>query len=147
LEGEAEFGHTFKENKSRFAMEWYYPVLCGVFQGKDGRRRLDSRRDQFLVADLGVRCVADRPWVTIAESCEMCIALDAIGRRDEGRRLLDWQLVWQEEDGGFRTGTVEGRPWPDGERPTWTAAATVLAADALYDLTAGGGLFRSLQEV
>ena len=146
-EREEEFGHAFGKDEARFAMAWYYPVLCGVFQGRDDRRRLDSRRDQFLEPSLGVRCVSNRPWVTIAESCELAIALDAVGRRQEGRWLLGWQLVWQEEDGGFRTGTVEGQPWPDGQRPTWTAAAVVLAADALYDLTAGGELFRSLQEV
>ncbi len=146
LEREEEFGHTFGKDESRFAMAWYYPVLCGVVQGKEGQRRLDSQYRRFLEPGLGVRCVRDRPWVTIAESCELAMALDVVGRRQEGRQLLGWQLAWQEEDGGFRTGTVAGQAWPEGERPTWTAAAVVLAADALYDLTAGGALFRSLQK-
>ncbi len=75
------------------------------------------------------------------------MALDAVGARSLGRRILSWQLARQDEDGGFCTGTVPtDGPWPDGQRPTWTAAAVVLAADCLYDLTPAAGIFRSMQE-
>jgi len=144
---EGEMGRTLPEDESRFAMHWYYPVLCGLVRGPEARRRLSSRWRQFLHPGLGVRCRLDRPWVTVAESCELAMALDAVGARGLGRRLLAWQLAWQDEDGGFRTGTVPtDGPWPDGQRPTWTAAAVVLAADCLYDLTPASALFRSLQE-
>jgi hypothetical protein len=143
---EGEFGWSW-EPKARFAMDWYYPVLCGVIGGRDARRRLDSRRVRFVRPWLGCRCNDDRPWVTVAESCELAITLDAIDRAAAGKQLLAWQLGHQEPDGGLRMGTAPGwGAWPEHERPSWTAAVLVLAADALYDLSPGGGLFRSLQD-
>ena len=43
------------------------------------RSRIDERWDDFVVPGLGIRCVDDRPWVTGAETCELVMALDAIG--------------------------------------------------------------------
>src|SRR5690606_9511721 len=139
------WGATLPEDTARYSMHWYYPALCGVVTPEAAGRRLDAGWPRFVEDGAGCRCVDDRPWITVAASCELAIALDACGRRDAGREVLGWQLRRQEPDGGFRTGTVDGYgAWPDGERPTWTAAAVVLAADALYDLTPAGGLFRSL---
>ncbi len=56
--------------KHRWAMDWYYPVLAGVVTGDDGAARLDERRSTFVMEGRGVRCVADRPWITAAETCE-----------------------------------------------------------------------------
>ena len=39
--------------------------------------------------DLGVRCVSDDPWVTGAETCELVIALEAIGDRDKALELFE----------------------------------------------------------
>ena len=68
--------------KHRWAMDWYYPVLTGVIGGADGRARLDDRFDTFVIDGRGVRCVSDRPWVTVAETCECALAHMAVGRRD-----------------------------------------------------------------
>ncbi|MEY2591350.1 MAG: hypothetical protein QOJ67_3334, partial [Acidimicrobiaceae bacterium] len=54
--------------KHRWAMDWYYPVLTGVVLGADGRTRLADRYDTFVMEGRGVRCVSDRPWVTVAET-------------------------------------------------------------------------------
>jgi hypothetical protein len=144
---EGDFGWSWEKPKSRYAMDWYYPVLCGVLSDTEARRRIDGGRGRFVRPGRGCRCTDDRPWITVAESCELAIALDSLGRRVAARQLLDWQLAHQDEDGGFRIGTAPGfGPWPDGERPSWTAAAAVLAADALYDLSPAAGLFRSLHE-
>ena len=51
--------------KHRWAMDWYYPVLCGVLTGEAGRERLTSRQAVFFMEDRGVRCVSDRPWITV----------------------------------------------------------------------------------
>ncbi len=142
---ESEFGWSW-EPKSRFAMDWYYPVLCGVIGGREARRRIDVGRARFVRPGLGCRCNDDRPWVTVAESCELAMTLGVMDRPAAGRELLAWQFGHQERDGGFRMGTAPGwGAWPEGERPSWTAAALVLAADALHDLSPAGGLFRSLQ--
>ncbi len=71
--------NRFNMIKSRFSMDWYYPVLCGALQGQDARRRIDRYWERFVVPDWGVRCVCDRPWATMAETSELVLALDAVG--------------------------------------------------------------------
>ena len=40
-------------DKSRFAMDWYYPVLGGAVRGEDADRRLAAGWDTFVVPGLG----------------------------------------------------------------------------------------------
>ncbi|WP_019931746.1 hypothetical protein [Nocardia sp. BMG111209] len=129
--------------KDRYSMDWYYPVLCGAFQGADGVARIDSRWDEFVVGELGIRCVDDRPWVTGAETCELVLALDTLGDPVRARRLLAAMQHLRESDGSYWTGLVfaDGKRWPE-ERTTWTGAAMILAADALSRTTGGNGIFR-----
>ena len=119
-------------DKSRFSMDWYYPVLGGALRGTPARQRLAERWEEFVVPRVGVRCVADRPWVTGAETAELVLTLAAIGDRDRALRLLTEVQHLREQDGSYWTGLVfdEGVRWPV-ERSSWTAAAVVLAADAL----------------
>jgi hypothetical protein len=81
----------------------------------------------------GVRCVADRPWVTAAETCETAMAYAAAGRLDQARRLFAWAQHLRAADGSYFTGMVhpERVHFPGGERTTYSAAAVVLAADVL----------------
>ena len=58
-------------DKSRFSMDWYYPVLGGPLRGAAGRGAARGRLGDFVVPGLGVRCVSDEPWVTGAETCEL----------------------------------------------------------------------------
>jgi len=64
-------------DRSRYSMDWYYPVLGGAVSGPAARDRLAADWDRFVVPGLGARCVADRPWVTGAETCELALALAA----------------------------------------------------------------------
>jgi len=119
--------------KHRWAMDWYYPVLSGAVPGDAGRERLAKRRAAFLMDGRGVRCVSDRPWVTVAETCECAMAHLAIGDRDTAVDLFGWAQQYREPGGRYWTGTVfpEEVHYPGGEQSTYTAAAIVLAADAL----------------
>ncbi|OAQ51246.1 hypothetical protein HTG_18050 [Natrinema mahii] len=130
------------ESKSRYAMDWFYPVLCGVVTGDPGRQRLEAGMDRYLEEGLGCRCVADEPWVTVAESCELVVSLAAVGERDRAREIYDWLFQWTDDEGVFWTGYQfeDEEFWP-GERPTWTGGAAVLAADALSGLSPAGDLF------
>jgi len=121
----------------------YYPVLGGAVRGSAGRTHLNRRWDEFVVPGVGARCVSDRPWVTVAETCELVLTLDAIGDRPRARDLFDTVQHLRGDDGGFWTGYVwpDDAIWPE-ERSTWTAAAVVLAADALASSSLGNGLFR-----
>jgi hypothetical protein len=130
------------ESKSRYSMDWFYPVMTGVIEGAAARRHLDRRWPVFVEPGLGCRCVADQPWVTIAETCELAMACVAAGRRHRARELLGNIRRYQAEDGSWWTGHAfaDDVMWPD-ERPTWTAGAVLLAADALERTTRGSTLF------
>src|ERR1700683_2333661 len=67
------------EDKSRFSMDWYYPVLGGPVRGPAAEERLAQGWDTYVGSGLGVRCVSDEPWVTAAETAELAITLEAIG--------------------------------------------------------------------
>ncbi len=129
--------------KPRYAMDWYYPVLGGAVRGEPARQRIAARWSDFVVPGLGVRCVDDHPWVTGAETCELVLSLDAMGESERARELFAAVQHLREPDGSYWTGLVcsDGERWPV-ERSSWTAAAVVLAADALSRTTAGSGIFR-----
>ena len=133
------------EDKSEFSMDWYYPVLGGCVRGTAARVRLARRWDEFVVEEMGARCIAGKPWFTGAETCELVLALDAIGRHEQAASLFSAMQCMRTEEGGYWTGLVlpEACAWPV-EQPAWTAAAVLLAADALLGLTPASGLFRSL---
>lgn len=125
-------------------MEWYYPVLGGAVRGPAAQARIDERWDEFVVPGLGIRCVHDRPWVTGAETCELVMALDAIGETARAREQFAAMHHLREGDGSYWTGLVfaDGKRWPE-ERTTWTGAAMILAADALSETTPACGIFRA----
>ena len=129
-------------DRSRYSMDWYYPVLAGALTGAAADERLAADWDRFVVPGLGARCVADRPWVTGAETCELALALTAAGRRDAALEQLAAMQHLRHDDGSYWTGLVyaDDARWPV-ERTTWTAAAVVLAADALSGATPAAGLF------
>jgi hypothetical protein len=131
-------------DKSRFSMDWYYPVLGGALRGEGARTRIEQRWDEFVVPGRGARCVSDQPWVTGAETCELALALAAIGDRDAATGLVAAMQHLREPDGSYWTGLVltDGVRWPV-ERTTWTAAAVVLAVDALHAAHPRSEIFRT----
>jgi hypothetical protein len=133
--------------KNRWAMDWYYPVLAGVIVGNDGRERLARRFDTFVMPGKGIRCVGDRPWVTAAETCECVMAHLAVGERSIALELFMWAQQLRRADGCYYTGIVypEQVHFPDDELSTYTAAAVVLAADALVGATPASQLFTEHQ--
>ncbi|MEU8267143.1 prenyltransferase [Sphaerisporangium sp. NPDC049002] len=130
-------------DKSRFSMDWYYPILGGAVRGDQARERLDEEWDTFVVPGLGIRCVSDQPWVTGAETCELALALDAMGETERALALYRDMQHLRHENGSYWTGWqfVNERPFPN-EQSAYTAAAVILAADALSGATPAAGLFR-----
>lgn len=133
------------ESKERYSMDWFYPILTGVLNKAQSKVRLKEGWDKFVENDLGCRCVSDEPWVTIAESCELTLALLAAGDHARAVTLYSWLHQWRLDDGSYWTGYqfVQDVLWPD-EKPTWTAGAILLAADALTQHTAAAQLFTSV---
>ena len=147
-------GHALREHrdlfldKSTFSMDWYYPVLGGAVRGPEAHALLAERWDTFVEPGLGIRCVADNPWVTGAETCELVLALDALGDRARALQLLADMQHLRTAEGSYWTGYVfptdvdeVGVNWP-AEQTTYTAAAVVLAVDALSDGTPGADIMR-----
>ena len=131
------------ESKKRYSMDWYYPVMCGVVKGKEAKERIENRWDEFIIDGMGCKCVVEEPWVTIAESSELAVALVAIGEIDKAKELFNWLHQWRDpEDSLYWTGYVytDQKYWPV-EKPTWTAGAVLLAADTLFAFTNGSKLF------
>jgi hypothetical protein len=119
--------------KDRWSMDWYYPVLVGAVTGAAARERLAGGYDRFVMDGLGVRCVADKDWVTAAETAECAMAHLAAGEPATAGRLLHWADHLRHHDGSYFTGMVhpQRHHFPAGERSTYSAAAVTLAAAAL----------------
>jgi hypothetical protein len=85
--------------------------------------------------------------VTGAETCELVLALHAVG----DPRAADVFLMMQHlrhEDGSYWTGYqfATDRHFP-GDRSTYTAAAVILAADALTGTTPGATIFQEIDGI
>ncbi|WP_327089727.1 prenyltransferase [Nonomuraea sp. NBC_01738] len=132
-------------DKSRFSMDWYYPVLGGAVRGPEASELIDREWATFVVPGLGIRCVSDQPWVTGAETCELVLALDALGERDRALRLFSDMQHLRHADGSYWTGWqfANLKHFPH-ERSGYTAAAVILAADALQGFSGGSGVFRDI---
>jgi hypothetical protein len=123
-------------DKSTFAMDWYYPVMCCVINGNDARQRLFSGWDKFVIDGLGSLCSLDKGWVTAAETSELAIALAVHGQYDHSATVFNWLHQMRDEDGAYWYGMAlpQREIWPE-EKPTWTSAAVVLAADMLRPMS------------
>ena len=133
----------FNMMKSRYSMDWYYPVLCGAVTENEARKRIDHSWEKFVVPGWGVRCVSDHPWVTTAEASELVLALKAIGEDERAEIIFGWICDKKYDDGSYWTGVTfpDGVIWPE-ERTSWTVAAVLLAHDALHELTPASRLFQ-----
>jgi len=134
--------YLFNMAKSRFSMDWFYPVLCGATRGAEAQKRITNYWKKFVVSGQGVRCVSDEPWITVAETSELCLTLSAIGNYNLAQIVFGWISEKRFEDGSFWCGhTIPDMiVWPE-EKITWTNGVALMAADALYGLTPAGSLF------
>ncbi|MBN2398532.1 MAG: phenyltransferase domain-containing protein [Deltaproteobacteria bacterium] len=132
----------FNMIKSRYSMDWYYPVLCGAVTGAEAHKRIDKSWGKFVEPGWGVRCVSDRPWATMAETSELVLALAAVERFEEARLVFGYLEGKRYDDGSYWMGVTfpDSVIWPE-ERTSWTAAAVLLAYDALNGLTPASCLF------
>ena len=128
--------------KSRYSMDWFYPILCGAVTGENAQRRIEKHWKKFVVETLGVRCVSDRPWITVAETSELVLALAAMGNTDQSEIVFNWILDRRYEDGSYWCGFTfpDMVVWPE-DKLTWTDAVVLMAADSLYHITPASRLF------
>ncbi len=136
------------EPVGRHSMDWYYPILGGALRGSAARARLLAVDlvETYLEEGVGCRCVADQPWYTVAETCELVLALDAAGLEARARQVFSWIHPLRTPEGGYWTGiTHPARElYPEGEQTPWTAATVLLAADVLEGRSPTANFFRDL---
>jgi hypothetical protein len=130
--------------KDEFAMDWYYPVLAGALVGDEASARIESGWRRYVLEGCGVRCVSTNDWVTAAETAETVLCLDAVGMGARALDLLAQTNRHRHPDGSYFTGIVypEHVTFPGLETTSYTAAAILLAVDAITDSSAAAGLFR-----
>jgi hypothetical protein len=131
------------EPKTRWAMDWYYPVLTGAMVGEEAKARLADGWSTFAMEGLGIRCVSDEPWITASETAECALAFAAIGDNSTATELLQWTRTHRRDDGSYWTGIVypDAILFPFDEHTSYTAAAVLLAADAITRTSPGAALF------
>ena len=134
---------TAFEPKTRWAMDWYYPVLAGAMTGEQAKARMNDGWETFAMEGRGIRCVSDEPWVTASETAECSLSFAAIGDLATATDLLLWTRAHRCDDGAYSTGIVYPslERFPTGERSAYTGAAVILAADAITGASAGSRLF------
>ena len=134
--------HLFNMMKTRFSKDWYHQVLCGAVTRNDARRRILKSWDKFVVPGWGVRCVSDQPWTTMAETSELVLTLAAVDEFERAKIVFNWLIDKKFDDGSYWMGVTfpDAVIWPE-EKTAWTAAAILIAYDALNHLTSASRLF------
>lgn len=133
-----ELFHNSVDSQYDYAMTWYYPVLTGILKGEQARERIYEKWSDFIVDGWGCKCVVEEPWwITVAETCELVLALTRIGQNHRARLLLEWALELKDDDGRFWTGMKmpEEEIWPPEEKPTWVSAAMVIALKGYLEVS------------
>ena len=136
------------KDRKRFSMDWYYPILSGCLNDNQKIFYVDKVFKDFYIKEMGIKCVIEEPWVTVAETCEFIICLMISGRDEDAKKLLKDvinisdingvpYMGWQYEENIF---------WPL-ERPSWTSAALIIAADSVMGLSKGKDLFLKDQSI
>ncbi len=136
------------KDRRRFSMDWYYPILSGCLNDDQIFFYVDKVFKDFYIKEMGIKCVIEEPWVTVAETCEFIICLMISGRDEDAKKLLKDvinisdingvpYMGWQYEENIF---------WPL-ERPSWTSAALIIAADSVMGLSKGKDLFLKDQSI
>lgn len=136
------------DDKSDWAMDWYYPLLAGLGDREVHAFRTGHLLSRHLDKGGGIRCVASSPWVTAAETAEFAAALSLTGRGKLAQRVASGLTRFRTEEGGYYTGIslTNGKTFPGEESSTYSAAAVVLA-DFVLQSEVQGTLLNALEEV
>ena len=134
------------KDRKRFSMDWYYPILSGCLKQQEKLNYINKIFKDFYLDGIGIKCVVEEPWVTVAETSEFILALMCAGYDDEAKRLLFDVINISDEEGIPFMGWQyeENIFWPE-EKPSWTAAALMLSADCVFDYSDASDLFKSDQ--
>ena len=129
-------------------MDWYYPMLTGALTGEVAKARLNESWSTFAMEGKGVRCVSDRALDHRLRNGRVCDRVRRHWRSRHRHRSVGVDPGPPLEDGSYWTGLVwnpagghHGTRFPDEEHTSYTAAAVILAADAITGASPASGLF------
>ena len=127
-------------------MDSYYPIISGVLLDYEKEKYIKKIFKDFYVEGIGVKCVVDEPWVTVAETSEFIISLVISNELEEAKKILFEVMNISDPNDIPYMGWqyVENIFWPE-EKPSWTAAALILAADSIFDFSPGADILRDNQ--
>ena len=133
-------------DRSRFSMDAYYPIISGVLLDYEKEKYIKKIFKDFYVEGIGVKCVVDEPWVTVAETSEFIISLVISNELEEAKKILVEVMNISDSNDIPYMGWqyVENIFWPE-EKPSWTAAALILAADSIFDFSPGSNILKDNQ--
>ena len=128
-------------DRSRFSMDWYYPIISGALSSEEKDFYIKKILKDFYVDGLGIKCVTEEPWVTVAETSEFIITLVISNRLEEARKIFSEAMnITDENDVPYMGWQYEQNIfWPE-EKPSWTSAALILAADSIYNFSSGSDI-------
>ena len=130
------------KDRKRFSMDWYYPILSGCLDDDKKNFYIDKVFKDFYTKDLGIKCVIEEPWVTVAETSEFIIALVMSGRsKDAKNLLLDVLSISDENQIPYMGWQYEEKIFWPNERPSWTSAALIISADSVMNFSNASDLF------
>ena len=102
-------------------------VLPGARRAVRGQAAFDllqTRWDEFVVPGMGIHCVDTNPWVTGAETCELAMAVDMLGRPPAGASLVADMQFLREDDGPLLDRWVYGDQSSPRSRATSTGRSS-----------------------
>lgn len=134
----------FDAKTEDFSMDWFYPVLSNLYETQKCHKIIEKEWHKFVIEDWGCLCVANQPWVTVAETCELILSLVNLGLKKDAISLFNNLEKFKDKDNLFWMGyqLEEAVFWPL-EKPSWTAAAYVIAAHSLYGTREIDKLFKN----
>ena len=111
--------------------------------GDEAKARMADGWDTFVMEGLGIRCVSDEPWVTASETAECALAFAAIGDCRPPPTCSDGlePTVATTARTGPASSTRSEVLFPFDEHTSYTAAAVILAVDAITRTTQASNLF------
>ena len=131
-----------KADRSNFSMDAYYPILSGALSAEQEAMYVEKTMQRFYVDGLGVKCVSEEPWVTVAETCEFCIALVKAGHRERAIKILqEVKTISDDEQIPYMGWQFNEKIFWPFEQPSWTIAALILAEDAIYNTSKASRVF------
>ena len=77
-----------QKDRSNFSMDSYYPVISGCLNKNEIEEAIQQTLNNFYEDGLGIKCVREEPWITVAETNEFVIALVIGNKKDLAKKIL-----------------------------------------------------------